>query len=136
MQLEIQHVEIHVSSLEKAKAFYAGKLELEILDEMPELNLLALKAGKVRISIFGGYEPNLNAEKQTGTHLIFRTQNLTETIEKLKAKGVTFTGDVFEAPVRRTILFTILAGGAATLLSVLLAMWAASRIAAPIKQIE
>ena len=98
MQLEIQHVEVHVSSLEKAKAFYADKLELEILDEMPELNLLALTAGNVRISIFGGYEPNLNAEKKTGTHLIFRTENLAETIEKLKAKGVTFKGEVFEAP--------------------------------------
>ena len=70
MQLEIQHVEVHVSSLEKAKAFYADQLGLEILDEMPELNLLALKAGNVRISIFGGYEPNLNAEKKTGMHLI------------------------------------------------------------------
>src|SRR5688572_2342709 len=98
MQLEIQHVEIHVSSLEKAKVFYVEQLELEILDEMPELNLLALKAGNVRISIFGGYEPNLNADKKTGTHLIFRTINLSETIEKLKAKGVTFKGDVFEAP--------------------------------------
>ena len=98
MQLEIQHVEIHVSSVEKAKAFYADKLELEILDEMPEINLLALKAGNVRISIFGGYEPNLNAERKTGTHLIFRTSNLLETIEKLKAKGVIFKGEVFEAP--------------------------------------
>lgn len=98
MQLEIQHVEVHVSSVEKAKAFYVGQLGLEILDEMPELNLLALKAGNVRISIFGGYEPNLNAEKKIGTHLIFCTSNLDETIEKLKAKGVTFKGEVFEAP--------------------------------------
>jgi catechol 2,3-dioxygenase-like lactoylglutathione lyase family enzyme len=99
MQLEIQHVEVHVSSVEKAKAFYVDKLGLEILDEMPELNLLALKAGNVRISIFGGYEPNPNpTAKQTGMHLIFRTNNLTETIGELKSKGVVFKGDVFEAP--------------------------------------
>ena len=42
----------------------------------------------------------------------------------------------FEAPIRRTIWFAALAGGAATLLSVLLAIWAARRIAAPIEQIE
>src|SRR6478736_2970154 len=98
MQLEIQHVEVHVSSVEKARLFYVDQLGLEILDEMQELNLLALKAGNVRISIFGGFEPNLNQEKKTGTHLIFRTNNLDETIEKLKTKGVTFKGEVFEAP--------------------------------------
>ena len=43
---------------------------------------------------------------------------------------------VFEAPIRRTIWFAILAGGAATLLSVMLAIWAARRIATPIEQIE
>ena len=42
----------------------------------------------------------------------------------------------FEAPIRRTILIAGLAGGAATLLSVMLAIWAARRIATPIEQIE
>ncbi len=42
----------------------------------------------------------------------------------------------FEAPIRRTILIAALAGGAATLLAMLLAIWAARRIAAPIEQIE
>jgi two-component sensor histidine kinase len=43
---------------------------------------------------------------------------------------------VFEAPIRKTILIAGLAGGAATLLSILLAMWSARRIARPIEQIE
>jgi two-component sensor histidine kinase len=43
---------------------------------------------------------------------------------------------IFEAPIRDTILVAGLAGGAATLLSLLLAIWSASRIAAPIEQIE
>jgi two-component sensor histidine kinase len=42
----------------------------------------------------------------------------------------------FDAPVRRTIGIAALAGGAATILAVLLAVWAARRIAAPIEQIE
>ena len=42
----------------------------------------------------------------------------------------------FEAPIRRTILVGGLAGGAATFSAVLLALWAARRIAAPIEQIE
>jgi two-component sensor histidine kinase len=43
---------------------------------------------------------------------------------------------LFEAPIRRTILFAGLAGGLTTLLSMLLAIWAARRIASPIEQIE
>jgi len=42
----------------------------------------------------------------------------------------------FDAPIRRTIGIAALAGGVATLLAVLLAIWAARRIAAPIGQIE
>lgn len=43
---------------------------------------------------------------------------------------------VFEAPIRKTILIAGLAGGATTLLSLLLAVWSARRIARPIEQIE
>jgi catechol 2,3-dioxygenase-like lactoylglutathione lyase family enzyme len=99
MDLEIQHVEVHVSSIEKSKEFYVGKLGLEVLEEIPALNLIALKAGGVRISIFGGYEPNANPfEKRASTHVIFRTANLEHTVEELKAKGVEFKGEIFEAP--------------------------------------
>jgi two-component sensor histidine kinase len=49
--------------------------------------------------------------------------------------GLAADKDTFEAPVRRTILFGVLAGGVATLLSVLLAVWAAGRIARPIERI-
>ena len=50
--------------------------------------------------------------------------------------GVAVERGLFEAPIRRTILIAGLAGGGATLLSMLLAIWAARRIAAPIEQIE
>ena len=43
---------------------------------------------------------------------------------------------LFEAPIRSTILIAGLAGGVATLLSMLLAIWAARQIARPIEQIE
>ena len=50
--------------------------------------------------------------------------------------GLAADKTLFEAPVRNTILIAGLAGGAATLLSLLLAVWAARRIARPIEQIE
>jgi catechol 2,3-dioxygenase-like lactoylglutathione lyase family enzyme len=98
MNLTIQHIEIHVSSLEKAKEFYVNKLGLEIIDEIPPLNLIALKAGNIRISIFAGYEPPANSKRTTGTHIIFRTDNLEDTIETLKGRGVVFLDGIFEAP--------------------------------------
>ena len=84
MNLIIQHIEVHVTSIEKAREFYVNKLGLSVLDDMPNLNLLAIKAGNVRISIFGGFDPkNGKDNKKSGTHIIFRTQNLEKAIETL-----------------------------------------------------
>lgn len=99
MKLEIQHIEVHVSSLEKAKDFYVSKLGLEIIEETPTLNLFSVKAGGVRISIFAGYETNENSnEKMTSTHIIFRTDDIVKVKNELTNKGVIFKGEIFEAP--------------------------------------
>ena len=50
--------------------------------------------------------------------------------------GLAAPREVFERPIRRTLILAGLAGIAATLLSMMLAIWAARRIAAPIEQIE
>src|SRR4051812_21846380 len=50
--------------------------------------------------------------------------------------GLAADKKLFEAPIRDTVLIGSLAGGAATLLSLLLAIWAARRISRPIEQIE
>jgi len=52
------------------------------------------------------------------------------------AVGISVDNDVFAAPIRQTILIASLAGLAVTLLSMLLAAWAARRIAIPIKALE
>jgi two-component sensor histidine kinase len=50
--------------------------------------------------------------------------------------GLAADKTLFEAPIRSTVLIAGLAGGATTLLSLLLAIWAARRLARPIEQIE
>lgn len=50
--------------------------------------------------------------------------------------GLAAERTVFEAPIHQTVLVAGLAGGATLLLSLLLAMWSARRIARPIEQIE
>lgn len=52
------------------------------------------------------------------------------------AIGVAVPNDVFEAPIRQTVLIASLVGLAVTLLSMLLAAWAARRITIPIKALE
>jgi two-component sensor histidine kinase len=50
--------------------------------------------------------------------------------------GLAADKNLFEAPIRNTILIAGLAGGATTLLSLLLAIWSAQQIARPIERIE
>jgi two-component sensor histidine kinase len=50
--------------------------------------------------------------------------------------GLAVDQTLFDAPIRRIILFAGLASGVTTLLSMLLAVWAARRIARPIERIE
>ncbi|MFI6094797.1 VOC family protein [Lentzea sp. NPDC051213] len=98
MDLEVHHVELHVQSVARAREFYVDKLGLAVLDDMPQLGLLALRAGPVRISIFGGYEPRSGADdRKCGAHLIFRTADLDRTIQELTARGIAFTGEIVEA---------------------------------------
>jgi catechol 2,3-dioxygenase-like lactoylglutathione lyase family enzyme len=99
MNLEIQHIEVHVSSLKRARDFYVTALGLEVIEETPALNLFSVRAGGVRISIFAGYEANIHRdEKKAGTHIIFRTDDIDATLETLLARGVEFKGGIFEAP--------------------------------------
>jgi catechol 2,3-dioxygenase-like lactoylglutathione lyase family enzyme len=99
MNLEIHHVEVHVSSLEKAREFYVGQLDLLIIEDVPSLNFFSLRAGSMRISIFGGYEPIINSSvKRTSTHIIFRTNDINITVKELRKKGLLFMGEIFEAP--------------------------------------
>lgn len=98
MDLSIQHCEVHVTSIGKVRDFYTNKLGLPVLDDMPELNLLAVKAGSVRLSIFGGYAPKAEGdEERCGCHVIFRTDDLEATIDELSARGVVFQGEFTEA---------------------------------------
>jgi catechol 2,3-dioxygenase-like lactoylglutathione lyase family enzyme len=98
VELAVQHIEVHVTSVEKVRDFYVDKLGLQVLDDMPELNLLAVRAGQIRVSIFGGYEPKSDEDKRKcGSHLIFRTDNLERTIEVLSYRGVTFNNEIVEA---------------------------------------
>jgi catechol 2,3-dioxygenase-like lactoylglutathione lyase family enzyme len=97
VDLSLQHVEVHVSALDAARRFYVEQLGLEVLDDLPALDMFAVRAGPVRISVFGGYQSTIRDARACGTHLIFRVSDLRETIEELTRRGVVFTGGIVEA---------------------------------------
>jgi catechol 2,3-dioxygenase-like lactoylglutathione lyase family enzyme len=99
LNLSIQHVEIRVSSLVEAKEFYVNKLGLQVIEEVPAIGLLALKAGNVRVSVFGGFaHQDKTNENSTGTHVVFRTGNIIEAVAVLQKNSLQFPDGIKEAP--------------------------------------
>ncbi|MBC7935806.1 MAG: VOC family protein [Rhizobacter sp.] len=97
--LSIQRVEIRVSSLEAAKDFYTKKLGLQVIEEIPAIRLLALKAGSVRLPIFGGFrKQQARMDGETNTQVVFITNNIFETMIELQSRGLNFAEELKKHP--------------------------------------
>jgi predicted enzyme related to lactoylglutathione lyase len=95
MELTSCHVELHVSDLNAARRFYVDQLGLEILQETPAINLLAVRAGTLRLSIFGMEA----APSGPGpVHVVLTSLDLDRTVKQMQERGVIFAGAVIEAP--------------------------------------
>jgi catechol 2,3-dioxygenase-like lactoylglutathione lyase family enzyme len=97
MNLECSHIMIASSDLARSRAFYADALELPVIEDHPAM--FAVAAGSVRFTVTGGGhmlddEPDMDPN----TTLLLRTSDLEATVAELSAKGVTFLGEIQEAP--------------------------------------
>lgn len=89
MRLDTCHFGIHVHSLEEARAFYVDRLGFEVLQHAPEIKLLAVRAGNVRLSIIANTSKiEAAACANIGGTIIFRTDNLNDTIATLRGLGI------------------------------------------------
>lgn len=89
MRLDTCHFGIHVHSLEEAYRFYVETLGFELLQHMPQMGLLAVRVGEVRLSMIADAEADEpKAAAKAGGSIIFRTDDLNETIAALRAKGI------------------------------------------------
>jgi catechol 2,3-dioxygenase-like lactoylglutathione lyase family enzyme len=96
--LASNHFELHVHSLDQARGFYVDRLKLPLLQYTPAIQLLAVKAGEIRISIFADRTiEEVTAAAAAGGHLVLRTTNLEETVRTLGECGVALSG-ISEAP--------------------------------------
>jgi predicted enzyme related to lactoylglutathione lyase len=99
MELDTCHFEIHVHSLEAAHEFYVGKLGFEVLQQAPPINLLAVRAGNIRISIFADVaRTDVIASARAGSHIIYRTPDLDAAIDGLRKVGIEVPEKISEAP--------------------------------------
>ncbi|MDX2209025.1 MAG: VOC family protein [Sphingopyxis sp.] len=89
------HLELHVGDLVAARDFYVGALGLPVLQDTPAIGLLAVRAGNVRVSIFGGAAGPAGVQR---AHLVLATDDLAGTLAQLAARGVHADGPVAEAP--------------------------------------
>jgi catechol 2,3-dioxygenase-like lactoylglutathione lyase family enzyme len=89
------HVELHVVDLATARKFYVDQLGLAVLQETPPISLLAVRAGNIRLSIFGDRK---RAHQGSRLHIVLGTSDLERQIAILDARGVEFDGPVVEAP--------------------------------------
>ena len=96
MNLSCKHIVIRTADVNASRAFYCDALELELLEN--EEHFFAIKAGALRISVFGGAERFANAENYAGVSIILATDDVVETRDEVLAKGLSLADDIIEAP--------------------------------------
>lgn len=98
LSIDTCHFGLHVHSLHEAREFYVTVLGLKVLQEVPQINLLALRAGDVRLSLLADVSADEAASaSRAGGSVIFRTRDLAATVAALKQKGMQ-VGPASEAP--------------------------------------
>lgn len=97
MELDCVHVVLGASDVAQARDFYVNKLGLALMDDNP--GFFAVRAGGVRVSVFGGGK-RLDAEKEETPNLklVLRTENIESSVKDLKKRGVKFDGGIVDAP--------------------------------------
>ena len=83
------HFELHVRDLAAARHFYVDQLGLPILQETEAMNLLAVRVGNSRMSLFG----NRTDEGGAGpSQIILAVENIEQAVAELQRNGVTVSG--------------------------------------------
>lgn len=86
--------ELHVRDLTAARHFYVEQLGLPVLQETAAINLLAVRAGSARLSIFGDRTDMGGKEL---SQLTLGTENIDATIAELRTHGIAVAGTPIEA---------------------------------------
>ena len=83
------HVELHVRDLDAARRFYVDQLELPVLQETPSMNLVAVRVGNSRMSIFGDRSDDGDAGP---SQIILAVDNIEHAVAAMAQKGIEVSG--------------------------------------------
>ncbi|MBT3982793.1 MAG: hypothetical protein HOE90_15645 [Bacteriovoracaceae bacterium] len=100
--MTIGQVMIHVTTLDKARAFYIDTLGLKVkADLSSELGMLIMENEGCFFTIHQGYKPAVVAFEQCKTAIILKVDDIEKSKAELTAKNVEMYGDINETPVHR-----------------------------------
>lgn len=102
MKLKVGPIQIFVSDLEKAKEWYTKVLGMKIVKEYPEFKCILMKLGKTEFDV-GVPDPcwgeGWDKVKVGGrTSIFFEAENIKETWDELKKRGVKVVEELSERP--------------------------------------
>jgi len=105
-ELKLVEVQTFVSDLQRAKQFYEGVLGFQTKQAGDKWVIYDLQG--MEFVIQSGGEPTDSVSeygKQCTTMMVLATKNIEKAVEDLKAKGVSFFGDIVTVPQGRFIGF-------------------------------
>ncbi len=89
MEISDLHFELHVRDLAAAKRFYVDQLGLPVLQQSEAMNLLAVRVGRSRMSIFGDRK---DAEGAGHSQIILAVTDIEQAARELDSRGLTLSG--------------------------------------------
>ena len=108
--MKIWKIALLIEDMEAAEELYAGTLGMEIIERLPlgeAGEAVFLDAGGVRLELIP--KAAFEGEERLGItgvhHLSFKADDVEKTAEELKAKGVSFIKEPFEAMPGMTLAF-------------------------------
>jgi len=83
------HFELHVRDLAAARHFYVDQLGLPVIQETPAMNLVAVRVGNSRMSLFGN---RTDSAGPGPSQIILAVESIDQAIVAMEAKGITVSG--------------------------------------------
>lgn len=83
------HFELHVRDLAAARHFYVDQLGLPVLEESAAMNLIAVRAGNSRISLFGN---RTDTNGPGPSQIILAVEDIEKAAADIESRGVVVSG--------------------------------------------
>ena len=102
----VDFVSVPTQDLERAVDFYGHKLGLRRSVYRPERNFAEFETGTVTFSIMNPEKMGIGPFRPNANYFALHVDDVATARSELEARGVTFTGDIFDTGVCHMAFFT------------------------------